>query len=57
MDNTEMRTSTLTMIFWPCDLEIDTKITQGNQCIKFSNFQEKGSKDIEWTTFLQRPAV
>ena len=44
---------------WPCDLKIDRGhlLSQSNHCTKFYNFQLKESKDMEQTSFIQRPAV
>ena len=44
---------------WPCDLKSNGKypLTRGIHCSNFGNFKAKGWTDIEWSTFVYRPAV
>ena len=41
---------------WPCDLKVNRGhlLPRGINCTRFGNFQAKGSRDIEWTTFFSK---
>ena len=44
---------------WPCALKVNRGhlLPRGINCTRFGNFQAKGSRDIEWTKFFQRPMI